>query len=260
MAADGQPLLAPTVQTTPTSSRPDRATPPATGHGWGSEQPASGPIDRALVRFSGWAWPRSADACSGRRRPTREPMTARAGRARSREPTATEDRMDTCAPASVVNDGVRPRRGGKARVLRSSSEGGRKCLTPRCPTFSSRRGRRRLLRDLAHHAAGIAGDEQRAEQAPPLLRLRLARGIERLAEIARPRPARHQLRIHRIAELAVQHLSPFGLHWASSRVSETFDAPVSNVSQGFGPAGKTLYGRGRHPAFFHLTFSVRFCS
>ena len=73
MAANGDhPLLA-LVQTTPTPSRPDRATPPATGYGWAIGKPSSGPIDRALVRFSEGAWPRPADACSGHRRSRREP-------------------------------------------------------------------------------------------------------------------------------------------------------------------------------------------
>lgn len=78
MAADDQPLLAP-VQTTPSSI--------ASGPGhtldnrirMGIDKPSSGPIVRTLVRFFGWAWPRSAEAWSGHRRSRREPMTARAG-------------------------------------------------------------------------------------------------------------------------------------------------------------------------------------
>jgi hypothetical protein len=58
MAADGQPLLAPTVQTTPSSI--------ASGPGYtlgnrirmGSGKPSSGPMGRTFVRSSAWAWPR----------------------------------------------------------------------------------------------------------------------------------------------------------------------------------------------------------
>jgi hypothetical protein len=79
MAADGQPLLAPTVQTTPTLITSGSGHTPDNRIQMGIDKPSSGPIDRTLVRFSGRARPRSADACSGHRRSRREPMTARAG-------------------------------------------------------------------------------------------------------------------------------------------------------------------------------------
>ena len=79
MAADGQPLLAPTVQTTPSPIASGPGHTPDNRIRMGIDKPSGGPIDRAFVRFSGWAWLRSADACSGHRRSRREPMTARAG-------------------------------------------------------------------------------------------------------------------------------------------------------------------------------------
>ena len=79
MAADGQPLLAPTVQTTPSPIASGPGHTPDNRIRMGTDKPPSGPIDRTFVRFSGGAQPRSADACSGHRRSRREPMTARAG-------------------------------------------------------------------------------------------------------------------------------------------------------------------------------------
>ena len=74
MAADSQPL-----QTTPSSITSGPGHTPGNPIRMGIGKSPSGPIGRALVRFSGGAWPRSADACSGHHRSRREPMTARAG-------------------------------------------------------------------------------------------------------------------------------------------------------------------------------------
>ncbi len=79
MAADGQPLLAQAVQTTPTPVASGPGHTPDNRIRMGIDKPSSGLIGRALVRFSGRARPRSADACSDHRRSRREPMTARAG-------------------------------------------------------------------------------------------------------------------------------------------------------------------------------------
>ena len=79
MAVDGQPLPAPTVQTTPTAIGSGAGHTPDNRIRMEIGKPSSGRIDRAFVRFSGGASPRSADACSGHRRSRREPMTARAG-------------------------------------------------------------------------------------------------------------------------------------------------------------------------------------
>ena len=79
MAADGQPLRAPTMQTIPSFIASGSGNTPDNRIRMELGKPSSGRIDRAFVRFSGGAWPHSADACSGHRRSRREPMTARAG-------------------------------------------------------------------------------------------------------------------------------------------------------------------------------------
>lgn len=87
---------------------------------------------------------------------------------------------------------------------------------------------------LAQHDAGEV--EQRR-----LVRLGLARGVQRLSEIARPR-----------------HLLALGLHPGASRVGETVTKRLTlrcpTFGQGFVVAGKHYRPQGRHPAFCPLTF------
>ena len=60
------------------------------------------------------------------------------------------------------------------------------------------------------HPDGVAAlSEQSPQDAPALVLLRLARGIEVLTEVARPLASSNQLGIKRVVHLAGQHLLSF---------------------------------------------------
>lgn len=79
MAANGRPLLEHNGADDTDPHRVRTGTHPRQPDTDGIDKPSSGSLDRALVRFSGRARRRSADACSGNPRSRREPLTARAG-------------------------------------------------------------------------------------------------------------------------------------------------------------------------------------
>ena len=64
------------------------------------------------------------------------------------------------------------------------------------------------------HPHGVAAAaEQLAQDSPPLLLLCLARGVQRLTEVACTFAGRGQLRIQRVVQLSREHLLALTRHW-----------------------------------------------
>lgn len=160
--------------------------------------------------------------------------------------------------------------GGSTGIADASVLAGRKPSTSRRQTSEALRRHPMFFHPMFFPSDVFAGAAagppsgalaKEGEEPPPLVRLRLPGGVQRLAAIARPRPARHQLRVHRILELSVRHLPSLALHPASScvcigeTVTKRLTRRCPTFRQGFGSAGKHYRPRGRHPEFLPLTFS-----